>query len=387
MFNSGEIEAIPIALEQHFKDLEMRIMLDIIKRIKINGEITRSSDWQIKRLEQLGVAKKEIKSYIKATLKLSDKEIDNLYDKVIKSGYARDEKIYASLGKPSIPFSKNEPLKQLIYAVKIQTMDDLKNITQSLGFAVRKGNGLIFTPIADYYQKTLDSAMLDITTGAFDYNTVIKRTVNEMVNSGLRTVDYASGWINRTPVAARRAIMTGVSQVTSKINDDNAKQLETEHFEVSWHGGARPSHQLWQGRVYSRQELQTICGLGVVTGLCGANCYHAYFPFIMGISQRTYTDEQLDEMNRKENIPFEYKGKKYTKYEALQKQRVLETTMRAQRQKIKLLKEGQADLKDIKAAKARYLGTSAEYTRFSEIMNLPQQRERVMIDGLGNIGT
>ncbi|WP_418559813.1 phage minor capsid protein, partial [Pseudoruminococcus massiliensis] len=68
--------------------------------------------------------------------------------------------------------------------------------------------------------------------------------------------------------------------------------------------------------------------------MCGANCYHSYYPVIPGISVPTYTEEELDEMNRQENIPIDYNGKQYTKYEALQRQRQLETRMRAERQKI-----------------------------------------------------
>lgn len=127
-------------------------------------------------------------------------------------------------------------------------------------------------------------------------------------------------------------------------------------------------------------------GYGTVEGLCGANCYHDFYPFIPGISELTYTSEELDELNRKENEPIEYNGKKYTKYEALQRQRRLETTMRAQRQEIKLLKEGGASEDDLINSRARYRGTSHEYAKFSEAMGLPQQRERVTIDGLGNIG-
>lgn len=133
-------------------------------------------------------------------------------------------------------------------------------------------------------------------------------------------------------------------------------------------------------------ELISVCVLGTVTGLCGANCYHDYYPVIPGISEPTYTAEEFEELNRKENIPVKYVGKEYTKYEALQRQRKLETTMRAQRQKIKLLQVGKADEDDIIAARCRYRGTSQEYTRFSKAMDLPQQRERVTVDGLGNIG-
>lgn len=56
------------------------------------------------------------------------------------------------------------------------------------------------------------------------------------------------------------------------------------------------------------------------------------------------------------------------------------------RQEIKLLKEGGANEDDLIAARSRYRGTSAEYARFSKAMDLPQQRERVTVDGLGNIG-
>ncbi len=103
-------------------------------------------------------------------------------------------------------------------------------------------------------------------------------------------------------------------------------------------------------------------------------------------SEPTYTAEELEELNRKENTPVTYEGKQYTKYEALQRQRKLETAMRVQRQKIKLLETGNADEDDIIAARCRYRGTSQEYTRFSKAMDLPQQRERVTVDGLGNIG-
>ena len=60
--------------------------------------------------------------------------------------------------------------------------------------------------------------------------------------------------------------------------------------------------------------------------------------------------------------------------------------MRAQRQEIKLLKEGGADEDSLIEARCRYRKTSDEYARFSKAMELPQQRERVTVDGLGNIG-
>lgn len=387
MFKPGEIEGIPLGIEQQFSDLEMRIMEDIVRRLKANGnDITRAADWQIHRLHELGMSKREIKKQIQESLQLGDKEIDRIYSDVIKTGYQRDSSIYNFKGKNQIPYEENTGLQQLIAAVSAQTNGEFKNITQTMGFAKRENGQLKFTKLSDYYQKTLDGAMLDITSGAFDYNTVLKRVTRELTNSGLRTVDYASGKSLRVESAARMAVMTGVSQVTAQINESNAKELDTEYFEVTCHGGARPSHQEWQGKVYTKKELGTICGLGAADGLCGCNCYHDYYPFFPGISERAYTDEELKKLKKEENTPVEYNGKSYTKYEATQKQRSLERAMRAQRQQIHLLEQGGANEDDIILARGRYRATSSEYTRFSKAMKLPQQRERVTVDGLGNVG-
>ncbi len=251
MLTSGEIEAVSMSMDESLKALEMRIMEDIVRRIKINGEITRSADWQITRLLQLGMSMKEIENDIKSALDFSDEEMLEIYSNIVSSGYARDKMLYEAVGVAFIPFEQNYELQQLVFAVASQTNSTLKNITQSLGFAVRQPDGkLQFIKLAEYYQKTLDNAMLDIASGAFDYNTVLKRTVKEMTNSGLRTVDYATGRSNRVDVAARRAVMTGMSQITAKVNEYNMEALGTDYVEVSWHSGARPSHQIWQGKVY-----------------------------------------------------------------------------------------------------------------------------------------
>lgn len=380
MFTPEVTEAIPIALEQIFDSLQMSIMTEIVRMLLEAAEIIPSTGYKMSRLYDLGTSKKRIKDIVARTLNLSDKEVENIFTNITESGYNEAESAFIEQGKEFIPYSENEPLQQFVRAVQAQTQGECKNITQSMGFAKRQPDGSLgFTPAADYYQETLDKAVMEIASGASDYNTVLEKTVTEMTNSGLRTVDYASGHSNRVTVAARRAVTTGLNQVVGKINEENAEKLGTNYFEVSWHSGARPTHQVWQGRVYSKEELESVCGLGTVTGLCGANCYHSYSPFTPGITPRTYTDEQLDQMNAEENEPVEYNGKKYTKYEATQRQRRLETAMRAQRQKIKLLEEGGADEQAIINARARYVKTSDEYVNFSKSVGLSQQWDRVTV--------
>lgn len=389
MFTPTEIEALPSAMEQLYRSLQLNIMSDLTERLKANGEeITSAADWQINRLYDLGVSKDEIDSLIQSTLNVSDDEIDRIYNEVVQSGYARIEELYTGKGKEYIPYAENKQLQQLVKAVKNQTKSEYRNITGSLGFAVRNSDNTVsFTPLAKFYQDTLDNGLMQIASGAVDYNTVLKKAVKAMTDSGLRTVDYASGWSNRVDVAVRRALMTGFNQVVAKVNEDNAEQLGTEYFEVSYHRGARPTHQVWQGRVYSKKELETVCGLGTVTGLCGANCYHSYSPFIKGIDTLTYSEEELDRMNEEENTPKEYNGRQYTAYEAQQRQRQLETAMRADRQKIELLTQGGADYDTITGAKVRYFQRQDEYVKFSKAMGLPEQWERITVDGKNALGS
>lgn len=375
-------------IASRYQDLEERIMQDIVRRIMKAGEITSTADWQINRLRILGYSSEDIKKEIKKALNASYPEMFELYDKVINWEYVRNKDIYEQINAEYIPFEENGQLKQITEAIIDQSFDDLENVANSLGFYLDYGNGQkVLTPLSQVYTKYLDAACYDIVTGAFDYNSVLRRVVTQLTNSGLRQIDYSSGRANRVDVAARRAIMTAVSQITGKISEYNAQKLGTEYFEVEWHAGARPTHAVWQGRVWSKEQLYSVCGLGTVTGLLGVNCYHTYHLFFPGLSERNWTDDWLEEQNRKENEPREFLGKEYTLYEAKQRQRQMETAMRAQREKVKLLQAGGADQDEVILHKAKYQGQLNEYSRFCRKMSLMEERERIYLDMMGKIAT
>ena len=379
----GEIEKLTVKVSNIFSELEVRIMTDIVRRIKENSFASASVDWQISRLQQLGMAEEDIRGWIQSALQATDAEMDRIFSDEVYKQYYEQEHFFKLAGMQQIPLEENFVLQQLIEATKKQLQGEYKNLTGSMGFTIRNpATGRIqSSPLLEYYRTTMDQAVIDIKSGAFDYNTVLKRTVNQMTASGLRYIEYDSGHRDRIDVAARRAILTGFRQVQGKIMEMLANQMGTDLYEVSYHVGARPTHQPWQGKVWSMQELKQVCGLGEITGLKGINCYHDYKPIPPG-AKRTYTDEQLQKMLEEENTPKEYNGKQYTTYEALQQQRKMERGMRAQRQKIKLLQQGGADEQEIILAKAKYQGQMQTYKDFSEKMKLPEQKARITQDGL-----
>lgn len=82
------------------------------------------------------------------------------------------------------------------------------------------------------------------------------------------------------------------------------EEMDCEFVEVTAREGARPTHAVWQGRVYHRggavvhdgeryEDFEAATGYGTGPGLCGWNCRHNFYPFYPGVSVRNYTDERL----------------------------------------------------------------------------------------------
>lgn len=379
-----DLEKIPAKIESIFYDLQNRIMSDVVARIKLTEELSSTSEYLIRKLQMFGGTSEYLESEIKRLTNMTDQELINIFDEVITQDYMGFESIYKKTGVPFIPYEVNRMAQSWTKAILKQTKDEIENITQSLGFMVDYGTKKVFTPLSEYYHKYLDKACMEVVTGTYSYETVLKKVVKEMTTSGMRTVDYATGYSSRATVAARRAVLTGAHQMSAKINEQTAKDLNTDTYEVTWHSGHRPDHW-WGGKVYTHRELVDTCGLGTVTGLCGANCRHSYYAFIPGISVRTYTDSQLAEMEQRESVQQTWNGKSYTTYEVTQKQRQMETQMRKQRSDIELLKSGSGNKDDIMAAQGRYINMLRKYQGFSNKMKIPTQMERVYIDGLGRV--
>lgn len=383
-----ELEQLPKPIERILTIMELAVMNEMVERITNAALITPLIDWTLGRLIAIGESKSKIKKIIGEALQDIDLQIDKIYEQAARSDYVTNKNIYQAAGVDYIPYTENKWLQQVVEAVKAQTKDSLRpmeNITKTTGFNVKMGKETVFTPLSEYLERTLDDAIIKIISGVKTYSQAINGVIDEMTSSGLRTVDYASGRSDRVEVAARRAVMTGVAQLTDKVNEKNAEELDTDYWEVEWHMGARNTgtgflnHQSWQGKVYSSAEMRTVCGLGEMLGFAGINCYHIRYVFIPGISKRKYTDEWLEEQNRKENTKKIFNGKEYDTYSALQYQRRLERTIRKQKQDIKLLEKAKADPDDIVTAKSQKRLTEKVYTEFSKEMGLRQQLERLKV--------
>lgn len=394
-FTPEILDALPEELAELYRALEDTLLDEICSRLKLKDQLNEVTVQDIKALRSHGIDLKEIEKAIRKTLGISETKLNKLLDDVVE----RNQKYYtelidlAHITQPETLVSVEDT-----WAIYEQTKQTLRNITRSMGFLVNAGRTML--PPAKAYQWALDNAVMQIQSSAINYNQAIKTAVKQLAESGLKVVDYESGHRDSIDVAVRRAIMTGVNQICDQYTNQSAEYLETQYFEVSSHSGARDkpgaspwsSHKDWQGKVYYQSEsgesdplglyddLVETTGYGYVDGLTGANCRHHKYPFIPGVSERTYTDEQLEHID--DGLGCTFDGKTYTAYEATQMQRRIERQIRAQKKLRNAYKEAGLS-EDATAADIKLRRLNAEYSRFSKAAGLPEQRERTKVYGLG----
>lgn len=376
MFTEKQLQKIPDEIERLFREMELDLLIDIIDRVKRFDEISRTADYELWVVTQMRQYDTDYRKIIQIVLNKTDDEMLSMFAEVLSEGYATDKALYQAAGIEYVPYEKNDALQQFVKSMVDQCQGDLKNITGTIGF-VLDNNGRYSETLSDYYKHLMNRAVVETASGAFNYDQTIKRITTEMARSGIRTIDYESGHHDRVDVAVRRAVMTGLNQSVQWIANDNAEKLDTEYFEVSAHVTARPSHAIWQGKVYTKEQLVSVCGLGTGPGLMGWNCYHHYDPFIPGVSVRKYSDKELSDLYQKTQEKHSYKGKEYTMYDATQHQRYLERRMRVQDEKIAMMKESGGSKDELRALKSRRTATYQEYKDFSDQMGLQEQMNRV----------
>ncbi len=384
-FSPDLLDALPEELAELFRALEITLLEEICSRLKAAYELNEVTVQDIKALRAHGIDLKEIEKAIRKTSGISETKLNKLLDDVVE----RNQKYYTELidlahvTQPETLVSVEDT-----WAIYEQTKQTLRNITRSMGFLVDAGRTML--PPARAYQWALDNAVMQVQSGAFNYNQAIKTAVKNLADSGLKVVDYESGHRDQIDVAARRAVMTGVNQICAKYTEQSAQYLETPYFEVSAHAGARDkpgsspwsSHKDWQGKVYSIRagdiypNIYEVCGLGAVDGLEGANCRHRRNVWVEDVSERTYTDEQLEHID--DGLGCTFDGKTYTAYEATQMQRRVEREVRKlKREKAAYKAAGLHE--EEQAVNIRLRRLNAKYRAFSAAAGLPEQRERMKV--------
>lgn len=377
-----ELKSIPENFINLYQELEDFIISDIARRIAKVGNLTDSAKLETIRANEIGISLNLIKEKIKEISDMTEEKVNEIFNDISLYSIAKENELYSAAGLNTVKVTENVALANIIESAIKQTSGELYNLTQSMGFAQKVNGKVVYKPIAKYYHDAMDLAVMQIKSGSTNYNTAIKQAVNRLCESGIRSVDYESGVANRIDVAVRRAVLTGSNQMSQKLTLEGMKETGNDFVETTAHIGARPSHALWQGKVFcysgnSKEYPPFIesTGYGTGPGLGGWNCRHSFHPFIPGISTRAYTDEDLDNIDPP---PFTYNGTEYTYYEASQHQRLIERNIR--KTKTQLIGYKAAGLTEEFTNTSIKLKQQEKYYReFSKAANIPIEKDRLQV--------
>lgn len=363
----------PEGLLELYRETEEAILADMARRISTYDFYIPAAQWQKRKLEAMGMMESEINRRLSQLTGRSLEEIKELMKEAGMETIANDDRIHSLAGKKCPPLEASPSLIAVMNSGYRRTAKVFRNLTRSTGINASK-----------QFSKILDQAYMQVISGAFDTETAIRNAIKALAEKGIESVRYPSGRVDNIEVAARRAIVTGINQTAGDMQLARAEDVDSEYVETTAHAGARPEHEVWQGKVFKLRgeepgypNFYEATGYGTGPGLCGYNCRHNFHPFYPGLSTPAYSDEMLVEYIAKDYL---YNGKKYTEYEVSQMQRYYERARR--RWKREYLMQEAAGL-DTTESSVKMRSYMEKLKNLEEQIGMPSQHDRMIVAGFG----
>lgn len=311
------------------EELHQDIINRIIERIMIrlgrgdNYLLTALDKWQIEVLQDAGYLLEDIQREIAKYTALQEQEIrDAMIDAGVRA-IEYDSEIYRAAGLSPLPLLQSPYLMRLMQRNYEATIHTWKNFTRTTANAAQQA-----------FINACDRAYHLTASGTIGYTQAVREAVESIVSQGVY-VQYPSGARDTIETATLRAVRTGISQATGQITDARLEEMDWDIILVSSHLGARVTgkedytdHSWWQGKFYSRSGKDkrfppfSVCGMGNVQGIHGANCRHSH-----GAGDGVHNPfEKFDSEENKKA------------YELQQRQRTLERRIRATKREVMGLK-------------------------------------------------
>lgn len=239
MLPPSYLDQMPDAFVQLWQQVEDEILQDVARRIGKMDAVTPTANWQLWRYQQTEALRNDVVKLLAKYTGKSEAAIRRLLLQAATEAMEREDTIYYHYDMEPPPFEESAALNNLLDAGARQTCGTWQNLTATTA-----------NTVTGAFERTLDAAWLKVSTGAFDYKTAVKQAVDSLADD-MPMVTYPSGHKDSIEVAARRCILTGVNQTCAKLQLERAKQMNVRYVQVTAHGGARPSHAEWQGKIYA----------------------------------------------------------------------------------------------------------------------------------------
>jgi len=404
MLNERQINLLPERIVERLRQANTEYLENIGHVIKKIGELRPTDVHQLQQMYNYGADLQKVTLKLAEVSKKNVQDIYDMFDIVAMENYNYAKPFYDAKAIPHIPYAQNEDLKNYVKSLAKQTVDEYVNLTQHTAFAIFDKDGKsiaplfannkdkIATSLSDTYTKVIDYAVSKVQLGEESYQSAMRKVIKSLANSGIKTVEYATGYKRRLDSAVRQNILWGVKQCNQNVADYVGEQFGADGYEISYHSNPRPEHADMGGKSYAIGKARIVNGIyypsfsEVEKLLEDYGCLHFKFPILLGISRPTYDKEQLDELKANDNAKFEFEGKEYTKYEGEQIQKKIESAVKHKKDLANIAKaSGDEDLRREIQYEINLL--TSKYAKLSEVSGLPTRIERMQVAGFRKVLT
>jgi hypothetical protein len=320
MLTAYQLDTLSAPMVDLWDEFTTSVINDIARRLS-KLDMTTTAAWEMQRLTESGMVYEDILAELSKMTGRSESVLRDLFNQAGVKAMRFDDSVYRAAGLTPLPLNLSMAMSHVLAAGLSKTQGIMHNLTMTTAITGQ-----------DAFVNAADIAYMQVSTGAMSYDQAIRAAVKQVASDGLSTINYAAGRTDQLDVAMRRTVLTGVAQTTGRLQTSRMDEMGVDLVQTSAHAGARPTHEIWQGKIFSRSgtnpnypDFVSETGYGEVDGLCGINCRHSFFPFFPELSENAYNQETLDEMADK---TVEYQGKEMSQFEASQVQRSIERHIR-----------------------------------------------------------
>lgn len=374
LLSESYLNSLPEPIAKNMEALNQYVVERICKRIQKIGKLTvQDASKLYSAIEFAGADLQAIQKELERITGLNAKALEAMFEDVAAENVDFANTYYKARGMDTLKdYTENAALKSFVDAAKRVAADGVTNLSNTTMIGFKVGKRVL--PLREYYIQIIDKAITFAQTGTVDYYTAMRSTVKEVARSGLRRVTFDSGYSRRLDSQVRMNLLDGVRQLNMAMLEQTGKEFGADGVEISAHALCAPDHQHIQGKQYSLAEFERL-NRSLERPIGELNCHHFTTPIVLGVSKPVYSASELREINKRSNAKVEYKGKTYTRYEASQRQRQMETAIRYAKDERDACVAAGDKLGSTQARKKSAVLT-AEYKRFSEEAGLTARLER-----------
>jgi hypothetical protein len=239
-----------------YQKLNEKLSKTIIQKLTQNGDILSFTKAQIRTLQLQG-GKDIFKQALKETnglTKQRKEEINNLFDEIAEKEMKGYSEVYK---QKDLNYKLSTESVQLLKKVKRITNNEMKNFTRSVAYASQST-----------YINAVDDLYKQVVSGAFDYDSAMKKTITELAEKGV-TLTTKDGRNEKIEVAVKRNLMTSIKQTANSIAKDVGDIIGANCVVIGHSDKCRPTHHVIDSVIMSLPRFKQLEYLTEEP-----NCYH-----------------------------------------------------------------------------------------------------------------